>query len=185
MGIMVYANMRFFKMKFLADWWQLLVSRAATVVSAKISFSTDHLEDDMKFAGHKIRFVPSTGPAVDCYKRVGPDHIAACWSTTASCGPEPIVALANAIVAKDLPKMEEIDKDLKTIIPHIPPDDRPGFDNYNSQSNKWVTNLCGWMKGGPLLAPYNDLPDKWKKQAELSARSHEEVRKKYIKVGAR
>ncbi len=185
MAILVYANMRFFKMKFLADWWQLLVSKATTVTAAKISYSTDHLEDDTKFAGHKIKFIPSTGPALDCYKRVGSDHITAAWSTTASCGPEPLVAFANALVAKDLPKMEAINNDLKQIISHIPENDRPGFDIYNSQSNKYVTNLCKWMDGGPLMRPYHDLPDAWKHQAELSAKSHEPIRRKYMKVGAK
>jgi dihydrodipicolinate synthase/N-acetylneuraminate lyase len=184
MPILVYANMRFFKMKFLADWWELLAKRANTVIAAKISYSMDHLVDDVKAAGHKIRFIPNTGGSVHAYEMVG-DNIKAIWSTTATCGPEPSVALANAILARDVDKMKAIDADFKVTIPHIPPDDRPGFDNYNSQSNKWITNLCGWMKGGPLLAPYNDLPEKWIKQSEMSAPTLIALRKKYLAVAAK
>jgi hypothetical protein len=51
------------------------------------------------------------------------------------------------------------------------------------QSNKYLTNAAGYTKGGPCRALYriSDLPESWKRQADLHAKAWKELRKKYMR----
>jgi hypothetical protein len=97
-------------------------------------------------------------------------------------GPEPVVALADAILRDDEKKTEEIWRDIRSVPPVVPADEYlAGFAQYNAQINKYLTNVAGYVKGGPCRAPYriSDLPESWKKGAELRAKGWNELRKKY------
>jgi hypothetical protein len=103
-------------------------------------------------------------------------------------GPEPVVALADAILRDDTKLVDDIWEDIRSVAPAVPPGEfATGFAKYNAQSNKYLTNAAGYIKGGPCRAPYriSDLPENWKNQADLRAKAWKNLRKKYMKsVGA-
>ena len=68
-----------------------MVAQAPTVIACKIAYGIEHLAEDIRLAGHQIRFLPNDRAAVDAYRQV-PDHITAIWATSVCMGPEPVVA---------------------------------------------------------------------------------------------
>ncbi len=96
-------------------------------------------------------------------------------------GPEPVVALMEAIQQDDEKRVDAIWEDMRSVPPFFPPGAVPQFAQYNAQAEKWRFNAAGFVKCGPSRAPYRDLPDNWKKHAELNGKGWAELRKKYMK----
>ena len=184
MPIMAYANSRFFKCTFPNVFWEKLAKRAPTVVITKISYGIAHLLDDLRVAGHRINFMPGESSVYEAYKMAG-RKITTVWSSGgAGMGPEPMVALADAILDDDSKRVEEIWEDIKALPRGAPPGEwDEGFPYYNVQINKCRANAAGYVKAGPSRVPYrlSDLPDSWVSASEARAKAWTELRKKYIK----
>jgi len=182
--IMVYANAMFFKSQFPTEFWEGVARKAPTVITSKIAYGIDHLKEDIRVAGHQINFQPGQSNAYGAYKQVG-TRITAIWSTSVAMGPEPVVALMDAILKNDSKRVDEIWEDISSIPPAVPRGEfAEGFPLYNAQINKIFTNAAGYMKSGPLRAPYRDLPDHWVPQAESHAKAWTAMRQKYLKAAA-
>jgi len=185
MPIMIYANARFFKSTFPTAFWAGVAKKAPTVVVTKMSYSHANLLDDLKAAGHRINFMPGESAIYAAYRMARP-RVTAIWSSGMACmGPEPVVALADAILRDDEKRTEEIWRDIRSVPPVAPADEYlAGFAHYNAQINKYITNVAGYVKGGPCRAPYriSDLPDGWKRGADLRAKAWNELRKKYMRA---
>ena len=182
MAIMVYANARFFKSTFPTSFWAGVAKKAPTVVVTKMSYSHANLLEDLRVAGHRINFMPGEAAIFAAYKMARP-RITTIWSSGMACmGPEPVVALADAILKNDDKRVEQIWLDLRSAPPVVAADEYlAGFPYYNVQINKYLTNLAGYVKGGPCRAPYriSDLPESWKRGADLRAEAWKGLRKKY------
>ena len=184
MGLMVYANSRVFKSSFPTEFWEGLARKAPTVVTCKIAYGMEHLEDDVRVAGHQIAFLPIDRNAYDAYKQVG-SHLTGLWSTGAANGPEPIVALADALQRGDEKRMQEILSDMAALPPGGMPPGSAGdpLASFNTQMVKANVNAAGWVKAGPFRAPYYDLPDGWSQErANARGKAWAELRKKYMKA---
>lgn len=182
--LMVYANAMFFKSVFPTELWEAIARKAPTVITTKIAYGIAHLAEDLAVAGHRINFQPGQSAMYGAYEAVG-TKITACWSTTAAMGPEPVVALMDAILQDDKQRAGEIWADISSIPPSVPHGEfAEGFPKYNAQVNKAFYNASGYVKAGPMRAPYSDLPAHWQAQAELHAKAWGELRKKYVKVAA-
>jgi trans-o-hydroxybenzylidenepyruvate hydratase-aldolase len=186
MAIMIYANARFFKSTFPTSFWAGVAKKAPTVVVTKMSYSHANLLEDLRVAGHRINFMPGEAAIFAAYKMARP-RITTIWSSGMACmGPEPVVALADAILNDDEKRVEQIWMDLRTAPPVVPADEYlAGFPYYNVQINKYLTNVAGYIKGGPCRAPYriSDLPESWKRGADLRAEAWKALRKKYASRG--
>lgn len=182
MPIMIYANARFFKSTFPTIFWQGVMEKAPNVITTKISYGIETLLEDLKVAGHRINFMPGQNAVYPAYK-MARRGITAIWSTSAAMGPEPVVALMEAIQKDDEKRVDEIWEDMSRVPPFFPPGGAAEFAQYNAQAEKWRFNIAGYVKCGPSRAPYRDLPDHWKKQGELHARGWVELRKKYMRRG--
>ena len=184
MPILIYANARFFKSMFPTGFWARVAKKARTVVLTKMSYSHANLLDDLRVAGHQINFMPGESSVYAAYRMARP-RVTAIWSSgLAGMGPEPVVALGDAILKDDEKRVEQIWQDLRSLPPITSPEDfAAGFSCYNAQINKYLTNVAGFVKGGPCRAPYrfSDLPESWKKGAELRAKAWNELRKKYTR----
>jgi len=182
MPIMVYANRMFFKSTFPTVFWEGVARKAPTVITTKISYGIEHLLDDLRVAGHQINFQPGQREIFPAYKMAG-TRITAGWSTTAAMGPEPLVALMDAIQRDDARRAEEIWEDIIAVPPASPAGEHAQhFPEYNAQANRAFTNAAGYIKAGPTRAPYRDLPEHWQRQAELHARDWTAMRQKYVRV---
>ncbi len=184
MPIMIYANARFFKSVFPTVFWGKVAKRASTVVATKVSYGYANLLEDLRAAGHRINFMPGETQIYAAYKLARP-RITTIWSSgLAGMGPEPMVALADAIIANDDKRVDGIWEDIRSIPPIAPPEEiATGFPQYNAQINRHNANAADYMKAGPTRAPYrlSDLPDSWKRQSEPRAKAWNELRKKYAR----
>jgi len=184
MAIMVYANARFFKSTFPTSFWAGVARKAPTVVVTKMSYSHANLLEDLRVAGHRINFMPGEAAIFAAYKMARP-RITTIWSSGMACmGPEPVVALADAILKDDKKRVEQIWMDIRSAPPVVAADEYlAGFPYYNVQINKYLTNVAGYVKGGPCRAPYRigDLPESWKRGADLRAEAWKALRKKYAR----
>jgi trans-o-hydroxybenzylidenepyruvate hydratase-aldolase len=183
MPIMVYANAMFFKSTFPTVFWEGVARKAPTVITTKIAYGIEHLDEDLRVAP-RINFEPNHTAVVAAYQKVG-TQIKSCWSTAAPMGPEPVVALMDAIQRDDPKRVQEIWADISALPPSVPAGEfAKGFPEYNAQVNKWFYNASGYIKPGPVRAPYRDLPEHWKRQAEEYARAWAALRQKYATAGA-
>jgi trans-o-hydroxybenzylidenepyruvate hydratase-aldolase len=180
MPIMIYSNSMFFKSAFPTIFWEGLAKKAPTVITTKVTYGIGTLLDDIRVAGHQINFLPGQNNIYPAYKMARP-NITACWSTSALMGPEPVVALMEAIQRDDEKRVDKIWEDMRLVPAFFPPGAASLFPQYNAQAEKWRFNASGYVTCGPSRAPYRDLPDNWKRQAELHAKGWVELRKKFVK----
>jgi trans-o-hydroxybenzylidenepyruvate hydratase-aldolase len=181
--IMVYANAMFFKSTFPTVFWEGIARKAPTVITAKVSYGIEHLREDLEVAGHQVAFQPGQREIFPAYQIVG-TRITAAWSTSAAMGPEPMVALMDAILRDDARRAEEIWEDISSLPPQSPPGEHAlHFPEYNAQHNRAFTNAAGYIKAGPSRAPYRDLPEHWRQQAELHGKAWATLRSKYVRTG--
>ncbi len=182
MPIIVYANRRFFKSEFPTEFWAALALKAPTVIATKVSYGTDHLKEDLDVAEHQIKFLVGLGKnGYEAYKKAG-RKMTAGWSTGVNMGPEPLVALMDAILKEDEKKIEDIAADMRAVPPMQPPDDRIGFDHYNTEAEKLRAHAAGYIKTGPSRTPYRTMPEIWRQHAEAHGKGWAELRKSYSKV---
>ena len=190
MGIMVYSNAMFFKSTFPFPFWVGVRKKAPTVITNKITSPAimQDLEEIVRLTGDQVRYLPQEGNAYPAWQRVG-DQIKGHWSTSASMGPEPSVALADAIIAGDEERIKEVVADLRSIPPFRPqgqedPELYLQFPQLNAQSEKARFRAAGYIKCGPTRAPYSDddMPDDWKESCETHGKGWAEMRKKYMKA---
>ncbi len=179
--IMIYSNALFFKSTFPTTFWAGVAQKAPTVITTKVTYGINTLLEDIRVAGHQINFMPGQNNIFAAYK-MARTKTTAIWSTSAAMGPEPIVALMEAIQKDDEKKVDAIWEDMRTVPAFMPPGAQSQFAQYNVQAEKLRFNASGYVNCGPSRAPYRDLPDSWKKQVELHGKGWAELRKKYIKT---
>ncbi|MSQ32218.1 MAG: aldolase [Dehalococcoidia bacterium] len=178
--IMIYGNIAVFKSTFPTLFWEGVAKKAPTVITAKYSGGTN-LAEDLKVAGHQINFLSGeAGGVYRAYKAVG-GAATGYWSTMAACGPEPFVALADAVAKGDADRIESIWGDIKALPGSYPPDAGARSASYYVQASKLRTNTAGFVNVGPSRAPYTDLPEEWAKYAVAAGKSAGELGRKYSK----
>ncbi len=181
--VMVYANAAVFKSSFPTEFWEGIARKAPTVICCKIAYGMDHLAADAQVAGHQVNFMPIDRNALAAREILG-DKLTTVWSTAANMGPEPCVALMDAIAAGDLERAKEIDADIKSVRAAVPKTDPDRFPSFNAQAVKAAVNASGYANVGPFRPPYTDFPDDWREAAEARGKGWAELRKRYVKVSA-
>jgi trans-o-hydroxybenzylidenepyruvate hydratase-aldolase len=185
MAVMVYANSMYFKSVFPTEFWAGLARKAPTVTLCKVSYGVEHIVADLDAAGSQINFIVGESSLYEAYKKAG-TRITAGWATSAGMGPEPVVALMDAILKDDAARAAEVSADLKSLPPTFPPpgEFRRDFPYYNAQINKYMANHAGFANFGPFRAPYTDLPDELRPHLDKVVVARNALRQKYAKVGA-
>lgn len=183
--IMVYANSMYFKSVFPTEFWAGVARKAPTVIMCKVSYGVEHIVEDIEAAGHQINFIVGESNLHEAYKKAG-TKITAGWATSAGLGPEPVVALIDAILKDDAAKVAEVQADLKSLPPTFPPpgEFRRDFPYYNAQINKYMGNRTGFANFGPFRAPYTDLPEDLQPHLDKVVEARRALRQKYSRVPA-
>jgi len=185
MAIMVYANSMFFKSTFPTEFWAGIARKAPTVVMCKVSYGIEHIVEDLDAADRQVNFVVGESNLYEAYKKAG-TRITAGWATSVGMGPEPVVALIDAILRDDRAKADQVAADLKALPPTFPGglEFRQEFPKYNAQVNKYLANKAGYANFGPFRAPYTDLPDEYRRHLDSVAEARRQLRQKYLRVPA-
>ncbi len=178
--VMVYANPMFFKSTFPTGFWEGMAKQAPTVITTKVTYNVEQLKDDVAVAGDRINFMPGQNSIYPAYKmlRTG---VTAVWSTSAAMGPEPIVALMDAIAADDAERVDRIWNDIGSVPSMIPRGEFEHFPEYNAQVEKARFNWAGYINAGPSRAPYRDIPQHWAEQAEAHGKGWATLRARYAR----
>jgi len=180
LAIMVYMNSRAFRYEFPLQFWEQIIKVAPTVTSAKYTRSPAYLDCIAATEG-KIKFLPIDMGCLE-YAEIAPDHMDACWSTAASMGPEPAIALMDAIAARDWDKAKAIDADIKWANETFIPADPMEFAFYNIQIEKLRMAAAGYCKPGPIRPPYQIVPEAHRVGAAECGRRWVELAQKYAGV---
>jgi dihydrodipicolinate synthase/N-acetylneuraminate lyase len=179
LAIMVYANQRAFRFDFPAEFWQGVARQAPTVNSAKFSNPSKLLEFLAASEG-RINFVPNDG-AVYRFAELSPETTTTTWATAASMGPQPALALIQAILAGDMPRAHQIDVDItwasQTVEDLVAAPQL--FASYNIQLEKIRINAAGYCQAGPVRPPYNVMPEAYAEAARECGRRWAQICEKY------
>ena len=184
MAIMVYANQHAFRFTFPPSFWSAVTDAAPTVTSAKFANPATYL-DCLAAANNKVNFLPIDMMAL-AFAQQSPDTMTALWATAASMGPQPCVALMDAIEAKDFDRAGDVTKDIAWANEtFIPGGDLAEFARYNLQLEKMRFNASGYCNAGPIRPPYDVVPDEYAQGARECGRRWAELVEKYSSVGAK
>lgn len=179
LAVMVYANTRAFRFEFPPAFWEAVVDRAPTVTSAKFS-RPDELLAAQAAARGRIHFMPNEGAAYR-FAQLSPETTTACWATAASMGPEPALALMEAILRRDWGRAKTIDGEIAwasetfkamTKSPEL-------FASYNIQLEKLRIGAAGYCEPGPIRPPYHVVPEEYAKAARECGRRWATLRARY------
>jgi trans-o-hydroxybenzylidenepyruvate hydratase-aldolase len=185
LAVMVYANSRAFRFDYTPEFWAKTVAIAPTVMSAKFS-NPGTLLDCLKASNGRVHFLPNEG-AVLRFAELSPDTTTACWATAASMGPQPAIALMDAILARDMERARAVDQDLRYASEPVEGIIRNAelFASYNIQVEKIRINEAGYSKAGPIRPPYQLVPDDIAEASRACGRRWAEICKKYAPASAR
>lgn len=182
MAIMVYANQHAFRFSFPPSFWGAVVDAAPTVTSAKFANPATYL-DCLAASNDRINFLPIDMMALG-FAQQAPDSMTALWATAACMGPQPCVALMNAIEAKDLDRAGEITRDMTWANgTFIPGGNVEEFARYNIQLEKIRFYASGYCRPGPIRPPYGVVPEEYVEGARECGRRWAELATKYLSIG--
>ena len=161
MAICVYANTFVFKFDFPPSFWAG-VANIPQVIMAKTATHGTYLRDSNAAQG-KVRVMPMDSeycPAA----RMMPETCTAFWSSSASCGPAPAVALRDIVneakETNDWSRAWELTaKMTQAVLPIICYGDMVAFQENNVALEKVRFNVAGWMNAGPNRPPHQVIPD--------------------------
>lgn len=184
LAMMVYGNTRAFRYPFGHEFWRRVSESAPTVMSAKFARPAD-LPPALEAARGRIHFLPHEAAVVK-FHELSPSTTKACWSTAASMGPEPALALMAALATGDVELFASIGKDLAWAgEPTYALTSKPDvFASYNIQLEKMRIDAAGYMKTGPIRPPYNHMPPEYAAIAKDNAQRWNTLREKYAAVKA-
>jgi trans-o-hydroxybenzylidenepyruvate hydratase-aldolase len=183
--VMIYSNSWFFKMRFPPELWSGLAERAPTLIASKHTHGFEHYLEELDSVDGRINLMPGEFGVFAAWRKAH-EQVTAIWSTQAALGPEPMVALMEAISKGDQALVEAVIADFQQVPPYVPAGAMKNFDyeddfaRYNTQVAKWRLNLSGLIKAGPMRPPYTDLPEEWKQQAAQEVAGFAELRAKYL-----
>ncbi|MGH9000357.1 MAG: dihydrodipicolinate synthase family protein [Acidimicrobiia bacterium] len=159
LAIMAYANARAFRYTFPAGFWAGVAEKAPTVTSAKFSNPAQLAEFQAASQG-RVHFLPIDQRVHEFYA-IAPETTTACWATAAAMGPEPSLAIIDAIAAKDQARIHAAAGEIAWA--NEPIDSILGnpelFAHYNIQVEKLRMEAAGYCRPGPARPPYDVIPD--------------------------
>ena len=180
LAIMAYANSRAFRFSFDATFWGQVSRTAPTVTSAKFSNSAVLL-DSLRATNNLINFVPIDSSVYEFYT-LSQNTTTACWATAASMGPQPSIALIEAILNNDRDYAKSIANDIdwaNEVVEDIIRDSEL-FASYNIQFEKARISSAGYCNPGPVRPPYDFIPGDMLNKCKENGRRWAEICSKYL-----
>ena len=116
--------------------------------------------------------------------RLDPETAVAFWSSSASCGPAPAVALRELVAAAKVSgdwsaALALTDKMTTAVLPTICYGDWEQFQIHNTALEKGRMDAAGWMVAGPNRPPYHVVPDRIKEFGRIAGESWAALQREY------
>jgi dihydrodipicolinate synthase/N-acetylneuraminate lyase len=140
------------------------------VIGVKYAAVTPKYRADMDAVGDDLRIMPMEPDWLAAQTLFG-DRAAACWSSSALCGPEPALRLRDALAAGDTDTARHITNRVEwTYEPFLARVNFPEFSKYNIPLEKLRFDEAGYVKAGPTRAPYHVVPEPYAEGARENGR---------------
>ncbi len=180
LAIIVYDNPEAFKGKISPRVYSKLAA-IPQIVAAKYPGLAGGFISDLEAVNERMRLLPVERDWYYAW-RWAPDQVVACWSGSASCGPNAIVQLAKMIKAGDEAGAHRISRELaaasKTFFPK---GSFALFSQYNVQLEKIRINEAGYINAGPCRPPYISCPEDYAEGARQSGVLLAQLHRQYTK----
>lgn len=179
LSIMIYDNPEAFKGPLPTPVYDRL-SRLPQVVAAKYMILSPKFHQDMAAVDGRMRLLPVE---LDWFvaRTMWPDATPACWSSSAACGPEPAMALAEALTAGHTDRAHDLTRRIThTYETFLAVQDFAEFSKYNIPLEKARFDAAGFMKAGPARHPYHLAPDQYVAGAAESGRRWADLSRKLL-----
>jgi dihydrodipicolinate synthase/N-acetylneuraminate lyase len=179
LAIMAYANARAFRYNFPAEFWAGVAEKAPTVTSAKFS-NPNQLAEFQAASRGRVHFMP-IDQRVHEFHAVSPGTTTACWATAAGMGPEPSLAIVDAVNAGDQARIDLVAADIAWANEPIEPilGNPEVFAHYNIQVEKLRMEASGYCRPGPIRPPYDVIPENYAEAARECGRRWAKVCERY------
>jgi trans-o-hydroxybenzylidenepyruvate hydratase-aldolase len=177
LSVMIYMNQRAFRFEFPVSFWSRVVEAAPTVTSAKYTRSPSFSEMVSAVKG-RVNLMPMDATCFG-YAQEVPEAVTGCWTTAASMGPHPSIAIMKALADKDMVLAKAINEDIVWATETFMPPDPAEFGFYNIQLEKIRMDSSGYSKAGPIRPPYNIVPAEYEARARECGRRWAELERKY------
>jgi len=183
LAIMAYGNPRAFRFEFPPEFWQRIVVDVPSLTAAKYS-RFERLDESLAVVRGRVNFLPNEG-GLRQFVSLAPDATTAIWSTSASMGPEPSLALVRALLAGDGEARAAIGKDLAWAGEPLQPivGNPEYFAAYNIQLEKTRIEEAGYCRPGPIRPPYDVWPADFAEASREAGRRWRSLREKYRTAG--
>jgi dihydrodipicolinate synthase/N-acetylneuraminate lyase len=140
------------------------------IIGAKCTAMTPAFRTTIEAVGDQLRVMPIEADWLAA-KTLFPDQITAAWSSSAVCGPEPVLRLRDALRSGDIDTArlltDRIEWTYETFLART---DFAEFSKYNIPIEKARFDAAGFVKAGPARAPYNVVPDAYLEGARENGR---------------
>ena len=158
---MVYANPRAFRFPFDTDFWEPLVAKAPTVMSAKFS-SKAILKKVVEVTNGRVNLVPPVGLAYE-FAQISPTSQTTCWMpigwSAGWSGADESARRARRAAGKSGRRRHRLGERTPSRHNRVSRD----FRFLQHSTRKVLMTASGYCKTGPIRPPYNVMPEDFRK----------------------
>ncbi|GBD18589.1 Trans-O-hydroxybenzylidenepyruvate hydratase-aldolase [bacterium HR27] len=168
-SIMLYDNPEAFKGVIPTAVYAEL-AKIPQIVACKYVSLTPKFRADMEVTRGHIRILPLESDWLQAWI-LYPDDVIACWSSSALCGPEPVLFLRDALRRGDLEAARWISRRIEWAYePFLARQNFQEFSKYNIALEKIRFDEAGFVHAGPARPPYHIVPPQYVAGAREHAR---------------
>ncbi|GAA3889319.1 hypothetical protein GCM10022381_34010 [Leifsonia kafniensis] len=187
MAQVAYDNPSAFKGKMSADVYARLAQIPQIVASKHMGLGLlgERFTADLEAVAGRIRLLP-VADDWSTSARIYPEDIVACWSGDVSCGPAPLLALRDAIFAREWDTADVIQGEIAHAVESLfPGGSFEEFSKYNIQIDRAEFEAAGYFRPGPTRAPYTTAPASYLEGGAEVGRRWAALQHKYVGVQSR
>lgn len=145
------------------------------VVGAKYVALGPKFASDMAAVRGRIRLLPLESDWLAAHTRF-PEQAIGCWSSSALCGPEPVLALRDALQTGDLDSARELTDRIEWSYEHfLARTNFSEFSKYNIPLEKLRFDEAGYIKAGPSRPPFSIVPQSYAEGARENGRRWRQI----------
>lgn len=182
----VYDNPSAFKGKIASATYTEL-ARIPQIVAAKhmgLGLMGDQFVADLEAVAGRVRLLALADDWLGSARRF-PEEMVACWTGDAACGPAPLTALRDAILARDWDRAEGVHDDIGVALATLfPGGSFEEFSRYNIQIDRAEFEAAGWMNPGPGRPPYTTAPAQYLEGGREAGRRWAVLQDRYSSLSA-
>jgi len=140
------------------------------VIGAKYIALTPKFALDMAAVDGKMRLLPLESDWLAA-RTLHPNEAIGCWSSSALCGPEPVLALRDALSSGNIDAARHLTHRIEwTYKPFLARTNFPEFSKYNIPLEKLRFDEAGYVKAGPSRPPFQSSPERYAEGARENGR---------------